>query len=120
MVWIICAMVATALAAGSAGPATADENVAGEWKGEYTALNGSNRELYLTLKQEGESVTGTLFLPAAARNRPVNRELSGTFKDGVFVSGQLQSTVTGDTMTGTFPSTDGGRVLNFTARRTKK
>jgi len=120
MVWIVCAMLATALAAGSAVPATADENVAGEWKGEYTALNGSNRNLYLTLKQEGESVTGTLFIPAAARNRPVNRELSGTFKDGVFVSAKTREHGPGDTMTGTFPSTDGGRVLGTTARRTKK
>lgn len=93
----------------------------GEWKGNYTGADQSQLGFYyLTLKQEGEKVTGEYFNPrAGAQRRPIKREVSGTFKDGVFGWGNVRGTVAGDSMTGSFPA-QAGQILNFTAIRTKK
>jgi hypothetical protein len=104
-VWIICAVM-VALAAGFALPGLAEEqqSVAGEWKGEYTGTDQGRLECYLTLKQDGEKVTGEYFNPGAGSpKRTINRAISGTFKNGVFAWGNFKGTVTGDTMTGRSP-----------------
>jgi hypothetical protein len=120
-VWIICAMVA--LAAGSALSVTADEQagVAGEWRGTYTGTQrGGRLTFYLTLKQDGEQVTGTASNPST--NPPVpERPVSGTIKDGVLVFQKgwkgFKGVVNGNSMSGTFPFDQ--REVDFTATRTK-
>jgi hypothetical protein len=120
-VWIICAVVA--LAAGSALSVTADESVAGEWYGTYTGTGGERLEFFLTLKQDGEKVTGTYHNPGAgAQRRGITNPVSGTLKDGLLVFekglGGFKGTVTGNNMNGTFLAGTGA-TLNFTAKKTK-
>ena len=120
---MVCAVMAVALTGGFALQATAEEqqSVAGEWTGNYARTDGRRIEFYMTLRQDGERVTGEFSTAAAgAQLQAINSKVSGTFKDGVFVWGtNFKGTVTGDTMAGML-SAQGGRPVNFTAVRTKK
>jgi len=118
-VWIICAVLVS-LAGGLALPTLAQEpsSVAGEWSGQYTGLGGERLVFYLNLKQDGEKATGTYSNPSGGGRATTNRPVSGTFKDGVLVLGSLKGTVTGNTMTGSFPSA-AGPMRDFTATRSK-
>jgi hypothetical protein len=127
--WIVCA-VAAALAGcasggGAALPATGEEQrgVAGEWAGYYTGTGGEHLTFYLTLKQQGEFVTGTYSNPGYGPNlsqRITDRPVSGSFRDGVLAInfGEMSGTVTGNTWSGYLRSAV-GVVLYFTATRAK-
>ena len=83
---------------------------------------GERLVFYMTLKQDGEKVTGTYSNPSGGGRATTDRPVEGTFKDGQFVmgaTGSFKRTVTGDTMTGTFPARD-GPIRNFTATRVKR
>ena len=121
--WFLLFM-AVAVTIGLTWPASAsaDETVGGEWHGSYTGLAGERLVFYLMLKQDGEKVTGTYSNPSGGGRATTDRPIEGTFKDGQFVmgaTGSFKGTVTGDTMTGTFPARD-GPIRNFTAQRVKK
>jgi hypothetical protein len=113
--WIVSVMLA-ALAVSSFAAAQ-EQSVTGEWLAVYRGTGGEALKFYLTLKQEGEKVTGTLMNPSVTP--PVlERPVSGTFKDGTLVLGGIRATVTGNTMTGTM-SARTGQGLTFSGTRSK-
>jgi len=116
----ICTVV-LALALGFTLPATAQEpqTVAGDWTAPYTGLGGERLVFYLSLKQDGEKVTGTFSNPGAGGGVTTDRPITGTFRDGVLTIGPgIKGTVTGDTMTETIRSA-AGPLRDFAATRKK-
>jgi hypothetical protein len=120
--WIICAVAAAlggcASRGGAALPSTAEEQrgVAGEWVG-----GGEYLRFYLTLKQEGERVTGTYSNPGFGQGgsqRITDRPVSGTFREGVLTIAGMSGTVTGNTWSGKF-RTALNQMVDFTATRVK-
>jgi len=124
--WIICALAAAlggcASGGGVAFPAMAEEQrgVAGEWWGNYTGAGADAWKFYMTLKQEGERVTGTVSNPGFMSFSPpiTDRPVSGIFRDGVLTIGPFSGKVTGNTWSGKLRST-GGPILDFSATRVK-
>ena len=112
-------IVGTILAIGilfSSGAAQ-EQTVAGDWLAVYTGPGGQSQKFYLTLKQDGDHVTGTYMNPSAKPPVP-DRSVSGSFKDGTLVLGQIRATVTGDTMIGTMPVRT-GQGVTFSGTRSK-
>jgi hypothetical protein len=104
-----------------AGSAPADEpSVSGAWNASYTGTAGDSLRFYMTLKQDGELVTGTLTNPGYGGSpRVVDRPVTGTFKDGVLKIGSMEATIAENTMKGTMRSAVGGQLLYFNATREK-
>lgn len=115
----LCVVVAVTIGLTWPAPASAEETISGDWNGEYTGIGGERLVFYMTLKQDGEKVTGTYSNPMGGGRATTDRPVDGTFKDGEFVWRTWKGTVTGDTMVGTFPAA-AGPIRNFTAKRTKK
>ena len=119
---VICTiMVAFAASFTLPAPAQEPQTVAGEWAGQYNGTGGERLVFYMTLKQDGENVTGTYSNPSGGGRATTDRPITGTFKDGVLslTGSTFNGKVTGDTMTGTFNART-GQALSFTAARTKK
>jgi hypothetical protein len=118
--WIaLSVIVAVTISMTWPGRASAEETVGGDWNGAYTGIGGERLVFYLSLKQDGENVTGTTSNPGFGGQSFTDRPVRGTFKDGELVMGSFKGTVKGDTMVGTFPAT-AGPIRNFTATRVKK
>lgn len=117
----VCCLAATAQAA-------ADPN--GTWKWKFTGQGGQEIELSLTLKAEGDKLTGTVALP---NGQSIDIK-DGTFKndevnfqtvferDGVSRTAKYKGKVEGDTIKGTIEHKRNGQVntRDWNATRKKK
>ena len=112
--------MAVALVLGVFGSASAQGagTVAGDWVADYKGTMGQAFKFHLSLKQDGEAVSGT-FANLSTTPQVPERPIRGTFKNGVLTIGNaIQGTVEGDVMTGTMQAQTGQHV-NFRATRTK-
>ncbi len=107
-------------------------DAAGVWKWKFTGQNGREIESTLTLKVEGEKLTGTLARGPQGRtteitggtfkNDEVSFETSGE-RNGMKFSAKYKGKVDGDTIKGTIEnSRDGqaGRTRDWEAKRAGK
>jgi hypothetical protein len=108
-VWIVCAVM-VALASGLSLSAMAEEqqSVAGRWQVQYigTSDRGGRFDAEMTLKLDGEQITGTWSNP---QNRVTDLPVTGTFKGDTLSldsvgerssPGWLTAQISGDKMTG--------------------
>jgi len=101
----------------------------GTWKWKFTGQNGRETESTLTLKVEGEKLTGTLARGAQGRMTDIT---NGTFKNdevafetsvernGNTITMKYKGKVEGDTLKGTIEGGRNNRTRDWEAKREKK
>jgi hypothetical protein len=127
---VLTAFAAASLVLASAAAAHAAD-AAGTWKWKFTTQNGQEIEFTLSLKQEGDKLTGTLARGASGRSSEISDgaikggEVSFTTvveRNGNNFTTKYKGKVDGDTIKGTTERERNGQAVtrDWEAKREKK
>jgi hypothetical protein len=102
--------------------AASTTGLSGRWAGDYqqTSPSASSGTFTIQWQQSGSDITGTITIPGTCSSCPISATLNGsTVRFGLVAGGAITytGTVSGNSMSGTYSTTDGATKGTWKASR---